>query len=106
MQVHLQGFRSLLQISRSRARYQSNSEARLVVRGRFKVDQIKKVTTAYVKEYVLCHSCHLHKTHLVKKGRLLFVACDLCHTQHAVPNLEAGFVVNMEKSKGIRLKGG
>ena len=38
------------------------SEGQYVVKGRFKVDQVKNVTTNYVRECVLCPECKLHKT--------------------------------------------
>ena len=46
------------------------SEGKYVVKGLFKVNQIKSVTSNNVTEYVLCPECKLHKTKLAKEGRL------------------------------------
>ena len=73
------------------------SEGQYVVKRRFRADQVKKVTTDYVREYVLCYLRKLHKTKLVREGRLTtFLQCELCNTSH-IKTIEAGFVASTQR---------
>ena len=75
------------------------SERQYVVKGRFKMDQIKSITSNYVREYVLCPECNLHKTKLVREGRLTFLQYELCHTKQTVKIVEVGYVANTQKRR-------
>ena len=77
------------------------SEGKHVVKGRFKLDQIKSVTSNYVREYVLCPECKLHKTKLVKEGRLTFLQCKMYHTKQSLKTIEMGYVANTRKKDKI-----
>ena len=70
-----------------------NFDARghFVLRGVFNNLKIQNVVSNYVKEYVICPSCRLIDTRLVKKEKILFLSCNNCFTQQSVSEVSMDF---------------
>ncbi len=51
---------------------------RAVFQGKISAQQIQNKINEYVDIYVICQECGRPDTHLVKKGRMIFLRCDAC----------------------------
>ena len=72
---------------------------RLLIRGRYTINQIETLLVKYCKEYVLCKSCKSHDTIMEKaRGiRIMFIECRNCEAKTTVNNLDVGFQPNIIK---------
>lgn len=59
--------------------------SRLVLKGRFKDEELNKRLEFYVKTYVLCSECGKPDTHLVYQDGVLFIRCEACGARAPVP---------------------
>ena len=74
-----------------------NTQGRYIIQGCFKAEQIKNVTSNYVRTYLICPTCK--STHLQKQGRLHFLICERYKTKVSVAPIECGFVANTPRKK-------
>lgn len=70
----------------------TNSEGRLLIKGRFSKKQIQEVLKAYVDQFVVCKSCFKSDcTDIVKENRMFFLKCSLCGASRHVGNISEGY---------------
>ena len=60
------------------------AQGRYVMRGRFTTEQVKSVTSNFVRNFVVCFTCWSYATLLKKEGRLLFLLCEQCGSKVSV----------------------
>jgi translation initiation factor 2 subunit 2 len=61
-----------------------DGQNRLSIRGKYYQIQVEAIIKRYINEYVKCKSCKSPDTTIVKKNRLVFLACNQCNTEHSV----------------------
>lgn len=74
----------------------TNEAGHLIIKGRFKPQQMEVILKNYVSEYVLCKSCKAHETMLVKENRLTFVQCGHCYSKYSVSIIKAGYSASQD----------
>ena len=50
----------------------------IILKGKFKTNQLIYILSSYMKKYVLCSSCNSYKTILEKKEGIDYLHCTLC----------------------------
>jgi translation initiation factor 2 subunit 2 len=68
-------------------------EGLLVIKGRFRTNQIESILKKYVERYVKCKTCHSYNTTLVRDPvtRLTSQRCDDCRSEWTVENIQKAF---------------
>ncbi|KAI6653853.1 Eukaryotic translation initiation factor 2 subunit 2-like [Oopsacas minuta] len=69
----------------------------LIIKGKFNGAQIETVLRAYIREYVICHTCRSPDTVLQKDHRLHFLQCETCGSRCAVNSIRQGYVANVSR---------
>uniref|UniRef100_A0A6A7G5V8 Eukaryotic translation initiation factor 2 subunit 2 n=1 Tax=Hirondellea gigas TaxID=1518452 RepID=A0A6A7G5V8_9CRUS len=66
---------------------------RMVIKGRFKVNQIQTILKKYIGEYVRCSMCHTPETTLQRDQvtRLYFLECENCGSHRSVAPIKTLF---------------
>lgn len=75
----------------------TDSQGRLLIRGRFQGPQLEAILRKYIVEYVTCKTCRAAETQLVKDNRLYFVQCEVCGSQRSVSAIKTGFTAQTAK---------
>lgn len=60
----------------------------LIIRGRYRVNQLEDLLRKYITEYVSCKACHSLDTILKKENRVEFKCCNTCHCKCSVATLK------------------
>lgn len=63
----------------------------LVLRNRFRQNQIETVLRNYIKQYVRCYSCKTVETSLIRDNSLMFMICYKCGCKRSVAPVKMGF---------------
>mmetsp|Transcript_21245 Transcript_21245/g.53479 ORF Transcript_21245/g.53479 Transcript_21245/m.53479 type:complete len:190 (+) Transcript_21245:858-1427(+) len=73
----------------------------LVLKGKFQPKGFENILRNYIKEYVLCGSCHSSNTILEKDAetRLIFLRCNRCQAWRSVNQIRPGFIAQTKKKK-------
>jgi translation initiation factor 2 subunit 2 len=58
--------------------------SRAILNGRFPQQRIADIIKDYAKEYVFCHECGKHDTHIIKHGRVHMLKCDACGARSSI----------------------
>ena len=58
---------------------------RLILKGRFREEDLNKRLENYVKTYVLCGECNKPDTKLIVQDGILFIRCEACGARSPVP---------------------
>ncbi len=68
-------------------------EGLLVIKGRFRTNQMESILKKYVERYVKCKTCHSYNTNLVRNQitRLTSQQCDDCRSEWIVENIQKAF---------------
>src|SRR3989344_3274949 len=53
-------------------------DGKLMMTGKFYPDQLNKLFTGYLKEYVLCHECKKPDTEIVERNGIKVLKCTAC----------------------------
>jgi hypothetical protein len=72
-----------------------NGNSQLILKGRFRENQIESIMKRYIKEYVKCRSCCSVDTILDKDIRLSFLQCMACRSRYSVARITSGFKVTI-----------
>ena len=75
----------------------NDSQARLIIRGRFQQGQIEAILKKYILEYVSCKTCRSAETNMTKDNRLFFVVCESCGSSRSVAAIKTGFTAQTGK---------
>lgn len=84
----------------------TDSNERLIIKGRFQQKQIENVLKHYIMEYVTCKTCKSGNTILRKENRLSFMICESCGSTRSVSSIKTGFKAQTEKRSALRNKEG
>lgn len=78
-------------------------DGRLVMKGRFSAEGIANILKNYMKEFVVCKSCHSPDTVLMRDAntRLYFVSCESCGAHRSVANISTGYVARVTRRKKV-----
>jgi len=70
-----------------------NADNNLILKGRWKTQQVQSILTKYIKEYVRCDNCRSPETSMSKDAstRLYFLSCNVCHAKRCVRTIKAGY---------------
>lgn len=70
-----------------------DGNGRLLLKGRFRPNQIQSVLQKYAKSYVLCENCQSPSTALTRDNatRIYFLKCLNCNSRRAVAAIRSGF---------------
>lgn len=83
-----------------------DSRQRLLLRGKYKSQDLAALLKKYVCEYVTCHTCQSTDTTLVREStaRLSFLECCKCGASRCVPPIKAGFraVTRLDRKRGLQ----
>lgn len=68
-------------------------EGLLVIKGRFRTNQMESILKKYVDRYVKCKTCHSSNTELARNQitRLTSLSCDDCRSEWTVENIQKAF---------------
>lgn len=80
----------------------SDSQNRLLIKGRFQQGQIEAILKKYIVEYVTCKTCRSPETTMVKDNRLYFVNCEVCGSQRSVSAIKTGFTAQTGRRAAVR----
>lgn len=58
-----------------------DSNGAMIITGRFRLENIKKVLLSYLTAYVFCKECSSSDTELFKMDRSLFMKCNKCKSE-------------------------
>ena len=83
----------------------NDSQARLIIRGRFQQGQIEAILKKYILEYVTCKTCRSAETNMTKDNRLFFVVCESCGSSRSVTAIKTGFTAQTGKRAAARAAG-
>lgn len=83
----------------------NDSQARLIIRGRFQQGQIEAILKKYILEYVSCKTCRSAETNMIKDNRLFFVVCESCGSSRSVAAIKTGFTAQTGKRAAARAAG-
>ena len=61
-----------------------NGQGQLLMRGIWKLEDIKGILRKYVMKFKQCGQCHGYNTGLIKDGRTVKVRCVRCNTDNVV----------------------
>ncbi|ETO03611.1 translation initiation factor if-2 betam beta subunit ZnR [Reticulomyxa filosa] len=75
-----------------------NADNNLILKGRWKTQQIQSILTKYIKEYVRCSNCRSPETNMTRDAstRLFILSCNVCHAKRSVEPIKAGFHAKMK----------
>ena len=71
----------------------------LIIKGKYRQNQIENLLKKYLLEYVLCKSCKSASTTLKKDNRLWFVECASCNSLQSVPPIISGYKAQIGRRK-------
>jgi len=74
-----------------------DGDKRLLLKGRFRANQIQAVLTSYARQYVICSNCGSPNTTLNRDNanRLYFLKCNNCQSRRSVATVRKGFRATM-----------
>ena len=58
-----------------------DSKGAMIITGRFRSENIKKILMSYLTAYVFCKECNSSDTELFKMDRSLFMKCNKCKSE-------------------------
>jgi translation initiation factor 2 subunit 2 len=78
-----------------------DSKERLLIRGKFKGEELNKVLSKYINEYVICKVCGSKDTTLVKEQKLFFVVCEStsCQSRRTVSKITKRYIHSTHRQK-------
>ncbi|MFI5412939.1 MAG: translation initiation factor IF-2 subunit beta [Candidatus Micrarchaeales archaeon] len=60
-------------------------EGRLIVSGKFRIDELNKRIARYFEVYVICKECHKPDSHLDNAGRgMFYFVCEACGARYGI----------------------
>lgn len=70
-----------------------DGNGRLLLRGRFRANQVQAVLLNYAKAYVICENCASPNTNLARDNatRLYFLKCQNCNSRRSVSAIRSGY---------------
>jgi len=76
---------------------------RLIVKGRFRANQIQNVLRKYATQFVICVNCKSSDTELTKESstRLYFLDCNSCHSRRSVNTIKSGYKAIMRGERRV-----
>ena len=77
-----------------------DGQNQLIIKGILTVKQVEAILRHYIKEYVVCKTCHSPKTLLVKENRIFYIDCEICNARCSVATIISGFrAVTVKRTK-------
>jgi translation initiation factor 2 subunit 3 len=61
-----------------------NGNGQIILKGLWKVDNIRNLLRKYISKYKRCSQCHGYETCLVKEGRAVKIRCSQCRSDNLV----------------------
>ena len=72
-------------LSKELATVATPDDARLVLKGRFREEDLNKKLMNYAKTYVLCDECGKPDTEIVVQDKVRFLRCEACGARAPIP---------------------
>ena len=64
-----------------------NPDHKLILRGKYRTENIQTGLRSYIKKYVICDACKCYNTVLIKEDRVHFLKCNDCQSRRPVEPL-------------------